>query len=390
MIRVAWMVPNNPGWIGGLNYFVNLGEALLQLPERRIQPVILGHTQGLPEPLAHFPTAIFPAPRRRLLGRLWREVDERFLHRGYYYTTQLLRQDIQLFSHGAVLGRHSALPALYWLPDFQHHHLPHLFTAEDLQHRRKIERNVAAHAQGVLLSSEDARQDFLKLHPEAEAKTHVLRFVAHSPPAHTLPDAAQVLAAHGIDEPFFHVPNQLWAHKNHAVVVEALQLLARETPGGKPPLVLSTGSAQDYRNPEFFPALQARVAEAGLADRFRFLGLLPYPEVAVLMRQAVALINPSLFEGWSTTVEEGKSLGKRLLLSNLPVHREQAPARGSYFDPHTPAELAALMRQTLATYDPAIEQRALAEAEAALPDRMRQYGQAYEEIVLRVVGAHRR
>ncbi|MCA1986735.1 MAG: glycosyltransferase [Desulfovibrio sp.] len=390
MIRVAWSVPNTPGWIGGLNYFVNLGMALMQLPSRRIQPVLLGSAAGLPEPLAGFPTVPHPAPGPGVLGRLtarlWRELDARLLHDGHYVAHQLRRQGIRLLSHDAVLGRRSPVPAACWLPDFQHHHLPHLFTPEDLRTRLATEAAVAAHAQAIIFSSEDARQDYLQHHPHTAPKTHVLRFVAHAPPAETLPDAAGVLARYDIREPFFHVPNQLWTHKNHAVVAEALTLLAGEGRGA--PLVVSTGSVQDYRNPEFFPALKARLQAAGLAERFRFLGLIPYPEVAVLMREAVALINPSLFEGWSTTVEEAKSLGKRLLLSNLTVHREQAPDRGVFFDPHAPAELAALMRQTLEAYSPQEEARAQQAAAAALPERMRQYALTYEDIVLRVTAAH--
>lgn len=33
-------------------------------------------------------------------------------------------------------------------------------------------------------------------------------------------------------------------------------------------------------------------------------------------------VNPSFYEGWSTTVEEAKSIGVPLLLSDIPVHRE--------------------------------------------------------------------
>jgi hypothetical protein len=42
------------------------------------------------------------------------------------------------------------------------------------------------------------------------------------------------------------------------------------------------------------------------------------------MRGSIALINPSEFGGWSTTVEEAKAYGVPMLLSDLDVHREQA------------------------------------------------------------------
>ena len=48
----------------------------------------------------------------------------------------------------------------------------------------------------------------------------------------------------------------------------------------------------------------------------------------------VQLINPSKSEGWSSTVEQAKSMGKLVLLSNLPVHKEQNPSRSFFFNPN--------------------------------------------------------
>jgi len=61
------------------------------------------------------------------------------------------------------------------------------------------------------------------------------------------------------------------------------------------------------------------------------------------MRHCVCLINPSLFEGWSTTVEEAKALGKHIILSDIPVHREQNPPRSDYFHAHDANALAQIM-----------------------------------------------
>ena len=79
-----------------------------------------------------------------------------------------------------------------------------------------------------------------------------------------------------------------------------------------------------------------RAAEMGCARSSRCLGLVSYADLIGLMRYLTALINPSLFEGWSTTVEEAKSLGKTIILSDIPVHREQAPENGRFFDPGWP------------------------------------------------------
>jgi glycosyltransferase involved in cell wall biosynthesis len=125
---------------------------------------------------------------------------------------------------------------------------------------------------------------------------------------------------------------------------------------------------------------------AGVRGSFRVLGLVPYEHVTALSRDAAALINPSLFEGWSTTVEEAKSLGKRVLLSRIPVHVEQDPPGGEFFDPGDPDELAALMEQAFTREDPDGDGRLAEEAAAALPGRRRRFVAEYEEAVTKTVG----
>jgi glycosyltransferase involved in cell wall biosynthesis len=164
--------------------------------------------------------------------------------------------------------------------------------------------------------------------------------------------------------------------------VEALRILRNS---GSCPLVISTGQTEDYRHPDYFSSLQNQVLASGLAERFRFLGLIDFNEAGALMRGAAAVINPSLFEGWSTTVEEAKSLGKRLLLSDIPVHREQAPERGVYFDPTSAETLAELMQAVLRDYSAAEEEIAAQKAQAHLLPRMRSFAKRYEDIVLQLL-----
>lgn len=393
MIRVLWNVPNMTAWIGGLNYFINLYNGLLNLPERQVEPVILGSADQFPSPLCHcqgLPLPHSQAHRRFSPQWFMYKLRERILQKVSPGQTEeslaryLADNGIQLFSHGCSLGKYSPVPSLCWIPDFQHRHLPHFFTEDEVIERDKRQKYIAETAQGILLSSEDARADFNRFYPGYEYKTHVLHFVA-SVDAGEIPFATEVLTKYEIKEPFFHVPNQLWQHKNHSVILDALTILKSQ---GECPLIISTGHTSDYRNPHYFKDLQAKVENAGLTERFRFLGLINYTEVQVIMRESICLINPSLFEGWSTTVEEAKSLGKRLLLSNINVHREQAPERGIYFSSHDAETLAARIREVLDNYDPEVEIRTRLKAAADLPKRLQQVGKSYEDIVKAVLHLH--
>ena len=126
-----------------------------------------------------------------------------------------------------------------------------------------------------------------------------------------------------------------------------------------------------------------------MRDNFLLLGWVPYAHLFQLMRQSVAVLQPSRFEGWSTTVEEAKSLGKQVLVSDIAVHREQAPARARYFAVDDASALAAQLAEAWSSHDAAADARAAAEADAALPARTRAFAETYESIVLDAVGQTR-
>ena len=62
-------------------------------------------------------------------------------------------------------------------------------------------------------------------------------------------------------------------------------------------------------------------------------------ELHCLMKNSYAVIQPSLFEGWNTTVEDCKALNKFIFLSDLPVHREQANENVCFFNPRNEDDL---------------------------------------------------
>jgi glycosyltransferase involved in cell wall biosynthesis len=108
-------------------------------------------------------------------------------------------------------------------------------------------------------------------------------------------------------------------------------------------VVAASGSPTDPREPDYFDSLMKQVEARGLGTNFRYLGMIPLEHVYALLRSSTALINPSRFEGWSTTVEEAKSFGVPVILSDLAVHREQTGGTARYFGVDDPEGLADLL-----------------------------------------------
>lgn len=386
MKRVAFLMQANPNdWLGGLSYFRNLFRAILSNPDRRIEPVLLVHPAMVEKNLAEFPEVEVvrtPLVNHRHPARLAGRGALPLIGRDLTLEALMRRHGIDAISHSLALGAKSEIASIGWIPDFQHVRMPQYFSRRELKARDRQFLRLVSGSRRIILSSDDARRDFGAFMPYAVDKASVLRFVSWFADAGAVLTPEQLHSRFGIDRPFFHLPNQFWVHKNHAVVVEAIGILRKR---GINALVLATGKTVDYRHPQHFERLMTRVKDLGIEDSFRVLGIVTLPELQSLMLNAISLINPSNFEGWSTTVEESKSLGLPVILSDIPVHLEQAPALGRYFQADSAEDLAEAMLVAIREHDLAVAARSREAAALALPERIQRFGKAYEDIAIAAI-----
>lgn len=342
--RIGFCPPSEKGWMGGVNYFVNLFKAVETHSGGRYRCVAFV-SSSCPKELKDEYGAYADVVSTSVLERLKPAWIAKHLLRIMgldIWRWMAKRYKIAVFSH-LFNPMRPGVPTYAWIPDFQHVWLPSMFSARELRKRDWMFHSLIQACDGVVLSSESARRDCIRFAGRDSRKFHVLHFVVQRQVA--LPDAefrTQTVQGYSLPSRFFHVPNQLWAHKNHRVVFEAVALLKSR---GVDICVVCTGGMEDARNPDHVESLQSYVRDNGLENSIRMLGLIGYKEMVAIMGESLALINPSRFEGWSTTVEESKSLGIPIVLSSIPVHVEQAPPGGQYFDPDDSATLAAILEK---------------------------------------------
>lgn len=224
-----------------------------------------------------------------------------------------------------------------WIPDFQHIILPEFFSKQELLNRDNIFRNIADKAKLVVFSSRDAENHFRTNFPSSRSQTRILSF-------HSLPleqwysaDASQIQKKYNLPDKYLICCNQFWAHKNHAVLFRAI---AKLISAGQIIHLVCTGLTSDYRNPSYFSELQGLMDNEGISNYIRILGVIPRQDQIQLIRRSMAVVQPSLFEGWSTVVEDSRSLGKTIFLSDLDVHMEQSPDNAVFFQRHDFEDLA--------------------------------------------------
>ncbi|OGT21331.1 MAG: hypothetical protein A2342_03425 [Gallionellales bacterium RIFOXYB12_FULL_54_9] len=340
--RVAFPLRGSAAWTGGYNYLINLFRALERFQSDSIIPVLFCGTDALEEDVSGFAlistvevvrSPVFNAERlrERMVKAILTGIDSEAL-----LLFQKEHIDV-VFENAVFFGWRFPIPIIAWMPDFQHRRMRHLFGKMAYWKRELGFRAQVASGRFLMLSSEDARYDCESFYPSAVGRTAVVRFSA--PISANLMDVnpAAVIDEYGLPAHFVYLPNQFWSHKNHMLVIEALNLLKKK---GIEIVVVTTGNPIDPRSPGYYEGLIARINHLCLQDNFRILGMVPRAHVVSLMRICGVLLNPSLFEGWSSTVEEAKSLGVPMLLSDINVHREQMDEGAIYFDPQDANMLA--------------------------------------------------
>lgn len=343
-MRIAFSLIGEERWTGGSHYLINLLKALHYTPSLSIECVLFTGRKRSPEvvPLqTYLSETVFDESFSRwspvwLMGQLAKAAFDKDL----VVERIFRRYGVEAVFHAGLFGSRFLPPCVNWIPDFQHLHMPEMFSGTERKLRDLYFRNLTRMCRRLVLSSECARKDFEGAFPAYKDRVDILPFVAQIPENVYICNPLDTLNSYDIPEKFFHLPNQFWKHKNHKIVIEALKILKEK---GRNIIVVCTGNESDYRNPGYIDSLKDSIADNGLRPHIALLGLVPVEHLHAMMRQSIAIINPSLFEGWSTTVEEAKSLGKNILLSDIPVHREQAPPGAVYFDPNDPQDLARKM-----------------------------------------------
>ncbi|TYO68523.1 glycosyltransferase family 4 protein [Bradyrhizobium hipponense] len=381
-IRLAFTLISCNAWAGGYNYQLNLFHALAKYCPGVITPVVFageGHDASELASIRQVPATETVCSVRFDRSAMISLLPTMFAQdRGAISSFRSHKIDA-IWENARFFGWKSPYPTVAWIPDFQHRQLPHLFSNKARRRRELGFQLQVLSGRTIILSSRSAERDCLSYYPSTTGRTAVVRF-ASEPSAELLKlDPVQVLQKYDLPRTFFYVPNQFWRHKNHGIVIDALALLAQR--GVNPVVVVSGGG--DPNDPGYLDQIVREAAGRGLAQQFRYLGMIPLAEVYALLRASAALINPSRFEGWSTTVEEAKSFGVPMMLSDIDVHREQAGERARYFGTDDVAALAAHLQ---AFVRPAFVVREMNEQ---LSERVREFAESFASTIKRVVRTHR-
>lgn len=217
--------------------------------------------------------------------------------------------------------------------------LPHL-SLSNKEHYLAICRAIAEHADHIIVGSESAREDIVRLldvQPEKITNTY---HAVDLPPGHmerSDEDIARELeGAFGLGwKGYFLHYGTIEPRKNLGRTVEAYLASGTDTP-----LVIAGGDGWLFK-PEVALLNQVREGTGSGAKRIIKLGYLPAGVLASLVRGAKALLFPSLYEGFGLPVLEAMSMGTAVLTSTAGSLPEVAGGAAVLVDPYNVDELRA-------------------------------------------------
>lgn len=354
-LKIGLIFSYNEHWIAGSYYVMNLIQALKGVDDQKKPILTIISTDEDYQKLKEldYPYINLFQPKvthttsfvKRILNKVYRALSNKNLFALKNYYNQLTVNEVSyIFPVSSEMKYYDhfiekEIERVYWIPDFQEKYYPHYFSKEDIATRSLFQNKIAKNENLIVFSSNNALDDFNKFYPNNKCKKYVYQFSVFHPDINLI-NPIDVLSKYNLSGDYYYCPNQFWQHKNHIIVLKALKQILNKN---KEIVVVFSGKESDVRNEKHIESIKSYVQENQLTKNIKFLGFIPREDQIIILKNAISVIQPSLFEGWSTVVEDCKLQNQHIILSSLSVHHEQIKENVSFFNPMDEYQLGFLM-----------------------------------------------
>lgn len=279
-----------------------------------------------------------------------------------------------------------AIPVVSVIYDLQYHYYPQFFEEEEYATRERNFKEACRLADRLICISEYVRGTVLEnsdLVPEKVISIPIRLFDRLQKPSEQT--IFSVLQKYGLQEnEFFFYPANFWSHKNHRMLFTAFGIYRSLHPDSGLHL-LCTG-APDER----MKALQEAAARMRMGPWIRFPGYVSEEEFSALMASCLALIFPSLYEGFGMPLLEAMALGKPVLCSNVTSLPEVGGDAVLFFDPKKPEEILSAIEQIMTNSELAARLVERGKIRTSLWGNAETMARDYVTVFKELTGDHRR
>ena len=232
----------------------------------------------------------------------------------------------------------SKIPSVVTFHDLIPLRFPKLFGPIKLFYRYYVPQ-VLAQAECIICNSEATARDIVTFYgiPAQKLVSIPLAYAAsHFQPAPAMPPILRDdLVARS--SPYFLILGRQAPYKNIGRAIEALANTQKDC-------VIVIAGPQDRR---YTPKLVAQAHALGVRSRIRFLSYVPYEQLPGLLSNAIALILPSLWEGFGLPVLEAMACGTPVVCADVASLPEVAGKAALMVDPLNASAIASAMDRLL-------------------------------------------
>ena len=286
------------------------------------------------------------AVARRATVRLFREVGDRLgVSRPYrtrtWFECSLEAHGVEFVWFASNYAEECHLPYIFTVLDIEYLRqpwFPEVSSRGEWERRHQYFSQYIPKATRVVVPNQTAAQQLTEGWGISPAR---LLSLHHPTPDYAL-DAANrspvppyILHRHGVRKPYLFYPAQLWPHKNHVVLLEALAELNRAK-RDRFELVCAGSRSPDH--------IKRVARELGVADAVHVLGFVSRPELIALYQNAHALTFMSLFGPENLPPLEAMALGCPAVIADIPGAAEQVGDAALRVSPTDPCEIADAIR----------------------------------------------
>ena len=329
-------------WMGGVIYIINLVKTLNFLEDKKKPEIYLFYKTDLKKFLNEFDYPYINKIEWQFPPVMTGTIRSLISGKNVFVESFLKQYDLDAIFpiHDFPVRTKTGTKLISWWADLQHKHYPEFFSKKQIAGRNLRIKFILKNCDCLVLSSIDALSDFKRFFSIGpKPLVHVFHFVSVIDNPHPI-DNRVIREKYNLPEKYFLISNQFHKHKNHRVVLLAVAKLKKM---GIKEHIAFTGKLPSASVSPYMEEIHRIIRENEIQDQATMLGVISRSDQIQIMRHSQAVIQPSLFEGWSTVIEDAKSLQVPVIASDLKVNIEQLGTEGRYFNPHNPDELVSIL-----------------------------------------------
>ena len=210
--------------------------------------------------------------------------------------------------------------SLGYIFDLQHIDLPNYFRSHDIKTRNRDFRYLIKNSDGILVNSLFVKKGLLKKFNILPKKINTIPFLPYIYDT-TKKNNFDVKNKYNIRNNYFLICNHFWKHKNHELVFKTFSKIQRKI---KNLDLICTGVTHDSRFPLYFKSLIKKYDYLIKNKKIQILDLVPRSDQLELIKNCLAMIQPSLYEGGpgGFSSYEAICFKKKILLADIKINKE--------------------------------------------------------------------